>query len=379
MAINNKFYETINGLYQQATGGDTLQVTDYASFIDAGKKITNITAVDLQNGFVSALMNRIAMVVNTARSYSGAYKELIRGNLEFGNTVEIIVNQFYETQAAGFVGLSDGEAVDQYVVNKPKVDAKFYVDTNAYTIPITIAYPELKKAFTSPAEMDAFVSNATLYVLNSDELMRESGRIAMVSKVIVDDLKTVAAATVDTPAQVYNLVTLFNDITGATLTAADCLYNEEFVKFAVKTINMVSRKTARVSESYNADGIKTFTPEGERRLYCSSALVSSIGTYVHPSAFQDSPEIRLENFIDVPFWQNEKHPYTIEYEDSGTKTTVPVVAVMLDSYAAGEWVKKRDMRTSPFNARGEYWNNFLNVEIQYLTLSAANSVVFTLA
>ena len=68
------------------------------------------------------------------------------------------------------------------------------------------------------------------------------------------------------------------------------------------------------------------------------------------------------------------------YKDSTeTKTTVPVVAVMLDSYAAGEWIKKRDMRTTPFNARGEYWNNFLNVEVQYLTLSAANSVIFTLA
>ena len=378
--VNNKFYEAINGLYQQATGGDTLVVADYDSFIDAGKKITDIAAVDLQNGFITALMNRIATVVNTARSYSGAYTELIKGSLEYGNTVELIVNSFYETQAAGFIGLQDGESVDQYVVNKPKVDAKFYVDTNAYTIPITIAYPELKKAFTSPAEMDAFISNATLYVLNSDELMRENGRIAMVAKIITDDLKKNAAATIDTPAQVYNLVSLFNEITGASLTSANCLYSEDFVKFAVKTINMVCRKTERVSQSFNADGIKTFTPAGERRLFCSSSLVSSIGTYVHPSAFNMTPDIQLESYITVPFWQNEDHPYTVTYKDSTeTKTTVPVVAVMLDSYAAGEWIKKRDMRTTPFNARGEYWNNFLNVEVQYLTLSAANSVIFTLA
>ena len=166
--VNNNFYQTINGLVAQATNGAMEHIVDYSSFIEAGKKITDIANTDLQNGFVNALMNRIAMVINTARNYEGAYKELSRGSLEYGNTIELVIQGFYDAQPASFTNLVEGESVDQYKIYKPKVDVDYYVDTNAYKIPITIQYDQLKKAFNSAAEMDSFVRDTTMYVLNSN-------------------------------------------------------------------------------------------------------------------------------------------------------------------------------------------------------------------
>lgn len=383
MAVNNNFYPTINGLVAQATNGANTPITDYTSFIENGKTIMELKNTDLQNNFINALMNRIALVLDTARNYEGSYKELSRGTLGFGNTIELVIQRFYEAQSAPFVTLTDGESVDQYKVYKPQVDVDYYVDTVAYQIPITIQYDQLKKAFETPAAMDAFINNTIMYVMNSNELNREAGRIALVADLIVKDTQATEAADTNTPAQNYKLVTLYNDITGTQLTAENCLYNSEFVKFAVSTMNKVIERTKKVSESYNSRGIKTFTRPQDRHLFINSALVSAKGTYVFPEAFNNSDEINLKDYIEVPFWQNEKTPLTVTYEDpendGESLTTDPVIAVMCDKFAIGEYVRKQDMRTTPFNASGEYWNNFLNVELKYLSCDAANSIVFTLA
>ena len=379
--VNNNFYQTINGLVAQATNGAMEPIVDYSSFIEAGKKITDIANTDLQNGFVNALMNRIAMVINTARNYEGAYKELSRGSLEYGNTIELVIQGFYDAQPASFTNLVEGESVDQYKIYKPKVDVDYYVDTNAYKIPITIQYDQLKKAFNSAAEMDSFVRDTTMYVLNSNELKREAGRISLVANLIVKASSADAATSTDTPARRYPLVTLYNNITGAGLTVNNCLYNSEFVKFAVSTINKVIGKTSKVSESYNPNGIKTFTRPQDRHVFINSALVSARGTYVYPDAFNNSEQITLKDYIEVPYWQNEAHPMTVSYKNpagADALTTAPVVAVMCDKFAIGEYIRKQDMRTSPFNANGEYWNNFLNVEVKYLVCDSANSIIFTL-
>lgn len=383
MAVNNNFYTTINGLVEQATKGSTTPIVDYDSFIEVGKSITDIQNTDLQNNFITALMNRISMVINTARNYEGSYKELTRGSLDYGNTIELIIQQFYDAQAAAFVDLVDGTSVDQYKIYKPKANVDYYVDTVAYKIPITIQYDQLKKAFTGPGAMDSFIADITMYVMNSNELKREAGRIALVAKLIVDTTSADAATSTDTPARHYKLLSLYNTITGANLTTANALYNAEFIKFAISTINKVTEKTKKVSESYNKKGIKTFTRAQDRHLFVNSALVSAKGTYVFPDAFNNSEEISLRDYINVPYWQNEKSPLTVTYEDpenSGQSlTTEPVLAVLCDKFAIGEYVRKQDMRTTPFNADGEYWNNFLNVELKYLVCESANSVVFTLA
>ena len=138
-----------------------------------------------------------------------------------------------------------------YEVKKPTAFVDYYVDSNAYQICVTIQTSQLEKAFESPSAMDAFTRGIITYLMNSNELKREAGRIALVANLIVKLSTQSAATTPDSPAMRYPLVTLYNDITGAELTAENCLFNEEFVKFAAQTIKKVMGKTSNVSESYN--------------------------------------------------------------------------------------------------------------------------------
>lgn len=379
--VNKNFFATINGLVSQATNGTAPEVVDYNSFIEAGKTITSLQGSDFQNNFIGALMNKIALSINTARSYTGKYGSLTRGSLQFGDTIEMIMNGFYEAQAAAFVDLpNDGSSVDMYEVKKPTAFVDYYVDSNAYQICVTIQTSQLEKAFESPSAMDAFTRGIITYLMNSNELKREAGRIALVANLIVKLSTQSAAATPDSPAMRYPLVTLYNDITGAELTAENCLFNEEFVKFAAQTIKKVMGKTSNVSESYNIKGIKTFTPAENRHLFVSSQLTAALETYIYTNNYNPQYSM-LTNYIEVPYFQNEDTPLVVKYksaEGEDELTSAPVIAVMCDEYAIGEYLRKQSTYTTPFNAKGEYWNTYLNVELKLVSNEYANSVLFTL-
>lgn len=379
--VNTNFYKTVNSLMSFASGAGVPEVVDYATFIEAGKTILQMDGESVQNGFINPLMNKIGLSINVVRSYEGSYKELTRGTLEYGDTIEMIMNYFYDTQAAVFNNLVDGQSIDQYEINKPKAEVSYFVDSNSFDITRTIQRVELEKAFSGPAAMDKFITGITTYVVNSAEEAREVGRIALVGKLIIDLDASNAATSDNAPATKYNLVTMYNALTGAELTSDNCLYNEEFVKYAVAVIKKVMGKTEKASASYNLKGLKTFTPASGRHLFVNSALTSAMDTYIRTDNY--NPEFSvLTDYINVPYWQDEDAPFVVKSKtgaEGETVTSSPVVAVFCDEYAIGEYLRTQAMEQSPYNARGRYWNMFLHVEVKYVENTSANAVLFTLA
>lgn len=384
MAVNNEFFETINNLVDEAVGRDVeFPYITFENFVEVGKNLLNTNGTDFANNYISALMNKIALTINTFRSYNGKYKELIRGSLDKGNTIEMIMHRFYETQSAAFTNLVDNETVDQYEIHKPKIEAKYFVDSNTYTIPITIQRVELIKAWESPVAMDNFIATIVGSVLNSNEFAREKGRIAMVASLIVKTSNSNNAATTeDDPAQIYRLVTLYNAKApdNEKVTSDNALRSEKFIKFAVETIKKVSRKIESVSTSFNIDGIETFTPDYAKHLFVNGALTSAMDTYIYTNNYRPEYSV-LKDYIMVDYWQVAERPLDIDWLDNENNEPIrigPVLCVLCDYYSLGEYVVEQTMDVTPYNARGKYWNNWLNVELRYLNNYAANSVVFTL-
>ena len=380
MAVNNNAYKALNNLVQYATSGQADEIVDYATLVEVGKKITDMSHTDWQNNFINAFANRIIKIIDTARNYEGKYKDLTLGDIPVGNAIELIIQHFYDAEAAEFVNLQEGQSVDQYKIYKPKADVDYFVDSNTYKIPITIQYEQVKKAFTSIGEMDNFFRGVMMYIMNSNELRREAGRAALMADAIVEASTATAATGPNDAARRYPLLTMYNAIAGVNLTADNCLYNEEFVKFMGKQIKMIMKKTENPSTSFNKNGILTFTKPENRHLFVASPATSSMEAYIRSTSNRDPDAVMFTNYIDVPFWQNEKNPLVVTYKDSGgqEKTTAPVVAMLTDKYNIAEYLFKQDLRTTPFNAAGEYWNYFLNVETRLLRCDSANCVIFTL-
>lgn len=377
--VNNSFYSLINALVKQGTGKENLAVTDLASFVDAGQAITALGAEDLQNGYLSALINRIGLVVDTSRSYRGAYGELRRGQIEYGNTIELIMQRFYDAQPAEFgAALVNGQAVDQFKVHKPDVKATYFVKSNTFQIPITVEKTESKKMWTSPAQMQAFIDGTILYVVNSKEYKREMARIGMVSEAIAKIAAKDNKLTVTTKGGFhYDLLAAYKaevDATFAGTTVAECLNDEGFVKFAVATMKKVLKKMERPSASYNISGETTFTGAGQRDIFISSDLEGAIDTRIKTNNYHPEASM-LPDYISVPYWQAESAPFSVK---SSTGNVDGVIGFVADRFALGEYTRLEEMDQSPYNAAGRYWNYFLNVEDSYCINEDANMVLFTI-
>lgn len=141
------------------------------------------------------------------------------------------------------------------------------------------------------------------------------------------------------------------------------------------------KKMSRVSRNYSLNEAKTFTPESAANIYLHSALSSAIAAYINTSEYNPQYSL-IEKYEDVPFWQSEATPMKVEGKTElteGTSVTVDnVIALIVDEFAMMEFVCHEQMHTSPFNARGEYYDNWLNVQTKLIRNYDANSVLFTL-
>lgn len=426
--INNNAWIAINELVSRAAGVEDLSIVDDKSLIDFGRKLSDINADTFKNNFANEIANKVRLSINVARKYDAKLESLIRGQMPANGVLEIIQNTFFDTRVADFVNLVDGQSVDMYKVNKGKQTADYFVDEIAFKLFVTIQDVELEGAFMSGDAMQSFLTGKITYLVNSYNLAREQGRRAMLASEIKDLSAATAATTADGLAQRYKLCELYNTVYGyqasdaGYVTKANALYDANFVKFAIMMINKVYKKISTPSMSFNDGSIKTFTPDGNKKLVCLGALSDSIVAY--KTTFSPDATV-LPDHETIEFWQQEKDPYvayfmkpddkyyivntdaernttagSYSYVIASGKTylrsgstwtevtnfddgkaqvaTAPTIAVLFDDIAMGEYVTHEATRSTPFNVAGEYYNVYMNYQGKLIRLKSANQIIFTL-
>ena len=426
--INNNAWIAINELVSRAAGVADAAIVDDKSLIDYGRKLTDTNADTFKNNFANEIANKVRLSINVARKYDAKLESLIRGQMPANGVLEIIQNTFFDTRVADFVNLVDGQSVDMYKVNKGKQTADYFVDEIAFKLFITIQDVELEGAFMSGDAMQAFLTGKITYLVNSYNLAREQGRRAVLASEIKDLSAATAATTADGLAQRYKLCELYNTVYGykasdtGYVSKENALYDANFVKFAIMMINKVYKKISTPSMSFNDGSIKTFTPDGNKKLVCLGALSDSIVAY--KTTFSPDATV-LPEHETIEFWQQEKDPYvayfmkpndkyyivntdaernttngSYSYVIASGKTylrgastwtevtnfddgnaqiaTAPTIAVLFDDIAMGEYVTHEATRSTPFNVAGEYYNIYMNYQGKLIRLKSANQIIFTL-
>ena len=426
--INNNAWVAINELVSRAAGVADAAIVDDKSLIDFGRKLTDTNADTFKNNFANEIANKVRLSINVARKYDAKLESLIRGQMPANGVLEIIQNTFFDTRVADFVNLVDGQSVDMYKVNKGKQTADYFVDEIAFKLFATIQDVELEGAFMSGDAMQAFLTGKITYLVNSYNLAREQGRRALLASEIKDLSAATAATSADGLAQRYKLCELYNTVYGyktgdsGYVSKENALYDANFVKFAIMMINKVYKKISTPSMSFNDGTIKTFTPDGNKKLVCLGALSDSIVAY--KTTFSPDATV-LPDHETIEFWQQEKDPYVAYFledgknlvvvntdADRGTvngtyyyviasgktylrnasayteitnfddgvaqKATAPTIAVLFDDIAMGEYITHEATRSTPFNVAGEYYNLYMNYQAKLIRLKSANQVIFTL-
>lgn len=392
MALKSKqIFEIVNAVAQQAMGSTAIAAVDNDGLIALGNNILGSDAT--KNNFINALTDRIGRTIVSFRAYHSHFPDFERDSIEWGNILQKLKIEMPNAEEDQSYDLVDGNSVDQYKINKPKVNQLLFTSETPWQTHITVHLDDLEKAFLSANAMGTFISGMFGEVQNRIELAMENLSMDCVNNYIAEvvERKTV------TPSRVVNLVTEYKEKTNVDHTAAPltALDDEDFLKYVVRRINSISTTMEYMTKGlYNDSSSHTdkdkgkdtvaytrHTPKSEQRMMLYIDMVNALKTNINSKAF-NMEQVAIDiPFKTVPFWQSLTSPSKIHIKSASGKNTSQelVMGILYDREAMGTFKKKYTSLTTPINAAGKYYNVFYHMITMYFNDLTENAVVFLLA
>lgn len=391
MALTAKqIYSIVNDVAQQAMGSKVLSVVDNTGLIALGNTV--LGSNETVNNFINAMTDRIGRTIVSFRAYHSHFPDFERDSIEWGNILQKLKIGMPETEEDQSYNLADGASVDQYKINKAKVNQLLFTTETPWQTHITVHLDALEKAFVDSTAMGAFISGMFGEVQNRIELAMENLSMDCVNNYIGE----IGARETEKASRVIKLVTLYNEASGTdyTTTPLKALDDEEFLKFAVRTINRISTNmeymTAGVyNTTSNVDkgsddnlGIYSrHTPKSEQRMMLYIDLVNALKTNINSKAF-NMEQVAIDiPFKTVPFWQSMENPSSIKIKlasTGGDFDKSAVMGILYDREAMGTYKKQYNSLTSPVNAAGRYYNVFYHMRTLFFNDLTENAVILLL-
>lgn len=388
MALSAKqIYTIVNEVAQQAMGSTAIAVVDNLGLIALGNTVLGSDAT--KNNFINALTDRIGRTIVSFRAYHSHFPDFERDSIEWGNILQKLKIAMPNAEKDDSYNLIDGQSVDQYKINKAKVNQLLFTTETPWQTHITVHLEDLEKAFIDSNAMGAFISGMFGEVQNRIELAMENLSMDCVNHYIAEIIERKA----DTPNRIVNLVTEYNDKTGVdhTTNPLAALDDEEFLKYAVRRINSISTTMEYMTQGmYNDASYQTgtdgsaysrHTPKSEQRMMLFIDLVNALKTNINSKAF-NMEQVAIDiPFKTVPFWQSLQSPSEINIKSASGEATnaSEVMGILYDREAMGTFKKKYNSITSPVNAAGQYYNVFYHMITMYYNDLTENAVIFLLA
>lgn len=393
----NQLSTVLTAITNQATGVNNIAPVDTSSFVTVAQTALK-TGYDPLSTAISQVLSK---TIFSVRPYTRKFKGLNVSNQRYGNHVRKLLTIDKPFENDDRMELTDGESINQYTINKPKVLQTNFYGASQYQKSVTIYKDQLDCAFSSPDEFASFISMIMQNASDMIEQAHEETARATINNLISGIYSAESGgpsdfATANGEKRAINLLKLYNQMNGSSLKVVDVFKTanfESFVKFAFSTINtiadlMTDRNTLFSSQLKNYTIIR-HTPKDRMKFYLYTDLVNKINSEVYSTVF--NPDfLKLVDFERVNFWQSALDPSSIDSKpvmlkkDGTLSSSTEVVSisnvfgVLFDEEAAGYTTVNEWSQPSPFNARGGYYNQFWHFTDRYWNDFTENAVIFYL-
>lgn len=383
-----QIYEIMNDVTSEILGGSAVVNEDLSNIVDIGNAIFDATSID---NYVKSLVDKVGRVIFVNRPYAGGAPSVLRDAWEFGCVLQKISADLPEATENESWELQDGESYDPNIFYKPSVSAKFFSKRVTFEVPMSFTELQVKSAFNSAEELNSFISmlyNAVdkAMTVKLDALVMRTIN-AMIGETIHAEYGS-SALSGGTHVKAINLLYEYNNgpnAGGTALTVAKCFTDPDFIRFAVKQMNIIRNRMAKISTLFNIGGKARFTPTDYMNTVMLSDFKESADVYLQSDTFHDE-YTRLAPADVVPYWQGSGTGYDLTsiskidvVTPSGdTVQASGILAVMFDRDALG--VANLDRRTtSNYNPKAEFYNNWFKMDAGYFADLNENFVVFLVA
>lgn len=380
-----QIYALMNTVTSEVLGGSAVVNEDLSNIVDIGTAIFNASAVD---NYVKSLVNHIGRVIFVNRPYSGNVPSVLMDGWEYGSVLEKISAELPAATENESWELTNGTSYDPNVFYKPTVSAKFFNKRVTFEIPMSFTERQVKESFSNAEQLNGFLSmlynavDRSMTVKIDALVMRTINN--MIGETLVADFSS-GEYTSGSGVKAVNLLYLYNQRYGTSLTPKNAITEPEFIRFASYEMGVYMSRMSKISNLFNIGGKDRFTPSDMLHVVMLADFKKAANVFLQSDVFHDS-FTELPNADVVPYWQGSGTGY--DFNDisalniktaSGSAVTVSgILGVMFDRDALG--VTNLDRRvTTNYNPKAEFYNNWYKFDAGYFNDTNENFVVFFVA
>lgn len=309
---------------------------------------------NLQNQFLSALINRIARVIVTSKTYENPWSMFKKGLLEFGETVE----EIFVNLAKPFEFDPENSVTNWMAREIPDVKSAFHVLNYQKYYKVTISNDQLRQAFLSwdgITDLIARIVNSLYAAANYDEF--QTMKYMLAQHILTGQIQIVTIPTVSSANM--------NQI--------------------VSTIKGVSNNLEFMSSENNRAGVYNYTMKDDQYLILNSNFEAQMNVDVLASAFNMSKaefsghQVLVDSFgtLDTArlsqLFADDTNYQEIGSSDLQLLDAVPAVLVDKDFFMIFDNFMKF---TEQYNGEGLYWNYWYHVWKTFSVSPFANAKAF---
>ena len=402
MGVNSLSFQqcatVLTSLVKQATGRDVV-VSTTPDFISVAQ-----TALSLPKDIIyNTLSDVLARTIFSIRPYGGRFRGLEKDLPTWGGYMRklaVVEDDWSDSKAYAWPvaydssqsghETGDGYSVDQYVINKRKIQQTNFIGQSVFQDHYTVFDEQLETAFRGPDELGSFLSMLVTYMSNKVELAKDGLSTGLVSNLIGTLLVE------NNSARVVKLLTEYNSLTGGEYTSSTIFLPDNFgpfMKYCYGRIAAIASKFRAMSTQYqttiSSQAIARHTPYEKQKLYILDDDRFAMESRVLADTFHDN-YLALADVESIPFWQGIATPDKVIVKPTYTntsgevttagnaKTQTGVFALLFDTDAAG-WAMVHQNIFPARNGAGEYTNYWYNMRLRCFQDNTEKACVFLLA
>lgn len=372
----------VNAALKETLGEEAVTTDDLSNIVDSGKQIAE---ANLEDTVTKGLMNQIGRMIFVERPYSGIAPSVMMDGSEFGSVVAKISTTLPEAQDDQSWDRVDG-GVYPMVFYATEAQTKLFNSTNPYEFRISTYKDQLEQSFTSPAEMERFVSMRFTQLQNGATIALDNTIRATINNFIGETLHDEfpdAAGNYSGKSgrKAVNLLYLYNQAYGTELEAAKALHDPDFMRYSIQVVKVIRDRMHGMNKIYNIGKQARFTALDRMHTILLSQFAQAAGVYLYSGTSQFNNEnLTLDNVETVPYWQGigedfgsdlafpEASKIDIKTSENNTISASGIVGIIFDRDALGVFNKREkvttdysgaiDAYTSYYKYRAQHFNDF---------------------
>lgn len=376
----SQVYQIMNAVTQATLGETEILAEDLSNIVDVGNTIMNTAGIE---NYVRSLTDHIGKTIFVNRAYSGSVPSVLMDGWEFGSILEkVSYDDLPEATENESWKLEDGKSYDVNVFTQPKASAKFFNKRVTFEVPMSFAERQVKSAFDSAAQLNSFFS----MIHNAIDKSMTVKVDGLVSRTINNMIaETILDAGTNSGVKAINILHQYNTKFSKSLSAASCIYDPEFIRYASLVIRLYSDRLTKLSKLFNIGGKDRFTSKDLQHIVLLSEFEAYAEAYLYSDTFHKE-FTTLPNAEKVAYWQGSGTNYDFTSTSKIHVKTASgedveqggILGIIFDRDSLG--VCNLDRRvTTNYNAKGEFFNNWYKFDAGYFNDLNENFVVFYVA